>query len=51
MEFINKRLKVMDTTAVSLCMENNIPIIVFDLKQKGSIIKAISGQKIGTIVN
>ena len=51
MDFINKRLKVMDTTAVSLCMENHIPIIVFNLKQKGSIIKAISGQKIGTIVN
>ncbi|MFH1073937.1 MAG: UMP kinase [Candidatus Firestonebacteria bacterium] len=51
MDFINKRLKVMDTTAVSLCLENNIPVIVFDLKQKGSIIKAISGQKIGTIVN
>ncbi len=51
MDFINKRLKIMDTTAVSLCMENNIPIIVFDLKQKGSIIKAISGQKIGTMVN
>lgn len=51
MDFINKRLKVMDTTAVSLCMENNIPIIVFDLKEKGSILKAISGQKIGTMVN
>ena len=51
MDFINKRLKVMDTTAVSLCMENNIPIIVFDLKQKGSIIKAISGHKIGTMVS
>ncbi len=50
MDFINKRLKVMDTTAVSLCMENNIPIIVFDLKEKGSILKAISGQKIGTMV-
>lgn len=51
MDFINKRLKVMDTTAVSLCMENNIPIIVFDLKEKGSIVKAVSGQKIGTMVS
>ncbi|MCX5776668.1 MAG: UMP kinase [Candidatus Firestonebacteria bacterium] len=51
MDFINKRLKVMDTTAISLCMENNIPVIVFDLKQKGSIIDVISGKKIGTIVN
>jgi len=51
MNFIKKRLKVMDTTAVSLCMENNIPIIVFNLNKKGNIIKAICGEPIGTAVN
>lgn len=51
MNFIKKRLKVMDTTAVSLCMENNIPIIVFNLNKKGNIIKAICGEPIGTVVN
>jgi uridylate kinase len=51
MNFIKKRLKVMDTTAVSLCMENNIPIIVFNLNKKGNIIKAICGEHIGTVVN
>jgi len=51
MNFIRKRLKVMDTTAVSLCMENNIPIIVFNLNKKGNIIKAICGEPIGTVVN
>lgn len=51
MDFIKKRLRVMDTTAVSLCMENNIPIIVFNLKKNGNISKAICGEPIGTIVN
>ncbi|MFH1825514.1 MAG: UMP kinase [Candidatus Firestonebacteria bacterium] len=50
MNFIKKRLKIMDTTAVSLCMENNIPIIVFNLNKRGNIIKAICGEQIGTIV-
>jgi uridylate kinase len=47
---IKKRLRVMDTTAISLCMENNIHIIVFDLSKKDSIINAICGTSIGTIV-
>lgn len=50
MNFIKRRLKVMDTTAVSLCMENNIPIIVFNLNKRGNIIKAICGEPIGTMV-
>jgi uridylate kinase len=50
-EVLHKRLKVMDATAISLCMENNIPIIVFDLFRKGNIKRVITGEKIGTIVN
>ena len=40
----------MDATATSLCMDNNIPILVFDVNQKGNLIKAIKGEKIGTLV-
>ena len=50
MDVIRKKLKVMDSTAMTLCMENSIPVIVFDAHNKGSFIKAISGEKIGTIV-
>ncbi len=49
-EVLNKHLKVMDAPAISLCMENEIPIIVFNLKKKGNIKKVILGEKIGTIV-
>ena len=48
---INDQLAVMDSTAFSLCMDNNIPIMVFDLNVDGNITKAILGEKIGTIVS
>lgn len=50
MDLINKNLGVMDSTAASLCKDNNIPIHVFSLKEKDNVIKAILGEKIGTIV-
>ncbi len=50
MEFIKKKLRVMDTTAVSLCMENDLPIIVFSLEKRGNIKQAILGKRIGTII-
>ena len=50
-ECIAKRLKVMDVTAFSLCMENNIPIIIFELAPDGNIVRALGGQPIGTIVS
>ena len=50
MDFLKKRLKVMDATAVSLCMDNNMPIIVFNLKKKGNIKRVILGKQIGTVV-
>ncbi|WP_350344984.1 UMP kinase [Proteinivorax tanatarense] len=49
-DVLNKNLGVMDSTASSLCMDNNIPLIVFALNQEGNIKKAVMGEKIGTIV-
>jgi uridylate kinase len=49
-EAINRRLEVMDSTALSLCMENALPIIVFDLSAPGSVLRAVRGEKIGTSV-
>ncbi len=51
MECLEKRLSVMDSTAFSLCMDNGLPILVFDLQQKHSIRTAVSGETIGTIVS
>ena len=50
LEVLKRNLKVMDATAISLCRENNIPIIVFDLLKKGNLRKIITGEKIGTAV-
>ena len=49
-EAYNKGLKIMDLTAFTLCKENNMPILVFDMNIKGNLLKIISGEKIGTIV-
>jgi uridylate kinase len=50
LDVINRGLKVMDTTAISLCKDNELPIIVFNLKKRGNIKKAVLGQKVGTLV-
>ncbi|WP_017626244.1 UMP kinase [Nocardiopsis chromatogenes] len=49
-EVLTRGLKVMDATAVSLCMDNGLPIVVFDLMGAGNIVRAVRGEKIGTIV-
>jgi len=49
-DMLTKGLSVMDSTAITLCMENNIPILVFNLKGKGNIRKIIEGKKLGTLV-
>jgi len=49
-EVLNKSLKVMDSTAISLCMDNNIPLIVFGLDDYDNIEKAIIGENVGTVV-
>ena len=50
MDSIKQRLKVMDMTALTLCMENRMPILVFDLAVKGNIARAVAGQKVGTLI-
>ncbi|NCA92550.1 UMP kinase [bacterium] len=50
LDFIKTGLSALDTTAVSLCRENNIPIIAFGLSEENSIIRAINGEKLGTII-
>ena len=50
-EVLNRGLKVMDATAISLCMDNNLPIIVFNLMEKGNIKRVVSGESIGTLVS
>jgi len=51
MDVLNRHLKVMDSTAISLCMDNSIPIIVFDLHAAGNIKRVVCGEPIGTIVH
>ena len=50
-DVLNKKLNVMDSTAISLCMEENIPIMVFNIEEKGNLKKAIIDKSIGTIIN
>lgn len=49
-EVLQRGLRVMDSTAISLCMDNQIPIIVFDIAEPDSIVRAVCGKRIGTIV-
>jgi uridylate kinase len=50
MDVIKRGLKVMDTTAISLCKENDLPIIVFNLRKRGNIKRAVLGEDIGSKV-
>ena len=50
LDVLQKGLKVMDATAISLCMDNSLPIIVFNLKKSGNIKRIVLGEKVGTIV-
>ena len=49
-EIYNQNLKVMDLTATTLCKENNLPVLVFNMDRKGNLLKVINGENIGTIV-
>src|ERR1700712_1654682 len=49
-ECISKNLKVMDMTAFTLCMENDLPIIVFDMNKEGNLLQVVTGAKVGTLV-
>jgi uridylate kinase len=50
MDLLNRGLGVMDATATSLCMDNDIPMIVFSISERGNILRAVRGEPIGTIV-
>ena len=50
MDVLNQGLQVMDTTATSMCMDNNIELIVFNMNERGNIVKAVKEEKIGTVV-
>ena len=50
LSILNKNLKVMDSTAITLCMDNNLPLIVFNLKERGNLKRIIQGDRIGTLV-
>ncbi|MDE2489995.1 MAG: UMP kinase [Elusimicrobia bacterium] len=50
MESIQRRLKVMDATALTLCLENRLPVVVFDLAVAGNIARAVAGKKVGTLI-
>lgn len=50
-EAINKRLKVMDLTAFTMCRENNMPVVVFDMNKPGNLEKLVAGEKVGTLVS
>jgi uridylate kinase len=51
MEFLSQELRVMDATAVTMCREHDVPIIVFDMTTPGNILRAVSGEPIGTVVH
>lgn len=50
LSILNKNLKVMDSTAITLCMDNNLPLIVFNLKERGNLTRIVQGDRIGTFV-
>ncbi len=50
LDVLQRGLKIMDATAISLCMDNNLPIIVFNLKKTGNIKRVVLGQKVGTLI-
>ena len=49
-DIVNKGLKAMDTTAATMCAENNIPVLAFALGEKDSVLRAVCGEKLGTII-
>ena len=51
MDLLRKGLQVMDSTATSMCMDNNMELMVFNMNEEGNIVKAMKGEKIGTIIN
>ena len=51
MDVLNKGLNVMDATSITFCMDNDLPIVVFDVLTEGNITRVVSGERIGTLVS
>ena len=51
LEALERGLRVMDTTAISLCMDNDLPIIVFSIREKGNLMKLLLGESVGSLVH
>jgi uridylate kinase len=51
LEILKRGLKVMDATAISLCRDNNLPIVIFNLNKHGNIRRVITGEKVGSLVS
>ncbi|HZX47723.1 MAG TPA: UMP kinase, partial [Nitrospirota bacterium] len=51
LDVLKMGLKVMDSTAISLCKDNNLPIIVFNLREKGNVKRVVMGEEIGTLIS
>ena len=49
-EYLSRGLKVMDATAISLCRDNRLPVVVFELMEPGNVVRAVRGEPIGTLV-
>ena len=50
LDILNRGLKVMDSTAISLCMDNRLPLVVFNVGERGNLLKVVQGEKVGTLV-
>ena len=50
MDILSRGLKVMDSTAISLCMDNRIPLVVFDIREQGNLMRVVQGEPVGTWV-
>ncbi|TMQ71092.1 MAG: uridine monophosphate kinase [Candidatus Eisenbacteria bacterium] len=50
LDVLNRGLKVMDSTAISLCMENKLPIVVFDIGTRGNLVRVVQGESVGTVI-
>jgi len=51
MDVLNQGLQVMDATAISLCMDKKLPIVVFDIFQPGNLVRIIQGDQVGTLIH
>jgi uridylate kinase len=50
LDILNRGLKVMDSTAISLCMDNRLPLVVFNIGVRGNLMRVVSGETVGTLV-